>query len=161
MKGLYLSMLMLNIHLWHETNSYVGFTSTFEYIKLKILKCAHQSMGMYFVQFNMPDLLCPRLVLITGDTWLSTSLCKQTFRKIHCTYWPNYPQKLVCMLLYVINAVITELMRLLLMKPIVSFDVRNTEKNLCNTGKTQAISSQLECTLAIHEQKWEKDFQSW
>ena len=62
---------------------------------------------------------------------LSTSLCKQTFRKIHCTYWPNYPhlEKLVCMLLYVINAVMTELMRLLLMKPTASFDVRNTEKN--------------------------------
>ena len=54
------------------------------------------------------------------------------------------------MLLYVINAVMTELMRLLLMKPTASFDVRNTEKNL---WKTQAISSQLECNLAIHEQK--------
>ena len=35
------------------------------------------------------------------------------------------------MLLCVIDVVTTELMRPLLMKPTVSFDVRNTGKNLC------------------------------
>ena len=38
------------------------------------------------------------------------------------------------MLLCVIDVVTTELMRPLLMKPTVSFDVRNTGKNLCITG---------------------------
>ena len=35
------------------------------------------------------------------------------------------------------NLPTTELMRFLLIKPTVSFDVRNLAKNLCNTGKTQ------------------------
>ena len=37
------------------------------------------------------------------------------------------------MLLYVIDVVTTELIRPLLMKPSVRFDVRNTGKNLCET----------------------------
>ena len=36
--------------------------------------------------FNIPDLLCPKPLIITGVTSLSTSLYQQTFRKIHYTY---------------------------------------------------------------------------
>ena len=41
-------------------------------------KCAQQRYD-----FNIPDLLCPKPLIITGVTWLSTSLYKQTFKKIN------------------------------------------------------------------------------
>ena len=50
-------------------------------------------------------------------------------------------KKIVCLLLYVINAVTTELMIPLLMKPTVSFDVSSTGKMY--VGKTQGISLEL------------------
>ena len=72
---------------------------------------------------------------------------QQTFWKNHCTYWPNYPhlKTIICMLLYVIHVVPTELMIPLLPKLTVSFDARNAGKNLCSTETTQEISSESKC----------------
>ena len=70
-------------------------------------------------------------MLIRGVTWLSTSLYQLAFRKIHFTCLPNYLHKKN---LYAINVFNAELMRLLLMKPTISFDVKNhTQEILCNT----------------------------
>ena len=41
--------------------------------------------------FNIPDLLCPKPLTITGVTGLFTSLYQQAFRKFHYTNWSNYP----------------------------------------------------------------------
>ena len=53
--------------------------------------------------FNIPELLCPKPLIITGVTWISTSLYQQTFRKIHYTNWSNYPHfknEFVCFCVY-------------------------------------------------------------
>ena len=66
---------------------------TFDYIYPFFLKTYFKNVSKMCstkYDFNIPDLF-PKPLIIIGVTWLSTSLYQQTFRKIHCTNWSNYP----------------------------------------------------------------------
>ena len=113
----------------------------FDYISIFFLKhtlkmsakCAQQSMI-----FNIPDLLCPKPLIITIVTWLFTSLYQQTFRKIHYTNWSDYPHfKKMSLYASVCNNMVA--MWPLFSELIVSFCMKITQ------GKFQGISFWLQC----------------
>ena len=61
---------------------------TFDYIYPFFKKIYFKNVSKLYstkYDFNISDLLCPKPLIITGVTWLSTSLYQQTLRKIHYT----------------------------------------------------------------------------
>ena len=60
----------------------------FRKFQQKVLSSANENA--FFYSFNM-TIFCFLPLVIKGVRWFSTSHYQQTFTKIHCTLWPNYP----------------------------------------------------------------------
>ena len=67
----------------------ITFDYTYPFFKKTYFKYVSKMCSTKY-DLNISDLLCPKPLIITGVTWLSSSLCQQTFRKIHYTKWSNY-----------------------------------------------------------------------